>query len=93
MPMQRKVQRSILRLNMKMSNIPINENRTTNEIQVVYEDYNSIMEHWLRYCPTMGYWPKVMTARLTEPKAHLDDKETTIAILNSQNAVAYKEIT
>ena len=33
-----------------------------------------------------------MTARLTEQDADLDDRETTIAILNSQNVVAYEEI-
>ena len=34
-----------------------------------------------------------MMARLTENEAFLDDREITIAILNSQNAVAYEEIT
>ena len=34
-----------------------------------------------------------MTARLTEHEAYLDDRETTKAILNSQNAVVYEEIT
>ena len=33
-----------------------------------------------------------MTARHTEHEAFLDDRETTIAILGSQNAVAYEEI-
>ena len=31
--------------------------------------------------------------RLTKHEAQLDDRETTIAILNSQNAVVYEEIT
>ena len=34
-----------------------------------------------------------MTARLNEHEDYLDDRETMIAILNSQNAVAYEEIT
>ena len=34
-----------------------------------------------------------MTARLTEHEAFLDDRERTIAILNSHNAVTYDEIT
>ena len=57
------------------------------------EDYNSITEHWLRYCPTMVYWQELMTAGLTEHDAFLDDRERTIAMLNSQNAVAYEEFT
>ena len=31
-----------------------------------------------------------MTARLNEHEAHLDDRETTIAILNLQNALVYE---
>ena len=57
------------------------------------KDYNSITEHWLRQFPVIVYWQKQMAARLTEYKAFLDDKETKIGILNSQNAVAYEEIT
>ena len=57
------------------------------------EVYNSITEHWVRHCAVMVYWQELMTARLTEHEAFLDDIETAIAILNSQNAVAYKEIT
>ena len=56
------------------------------------EDYNSITEHGLRYFPAMGYRQELMTTRLIEYEAHLDARET-IAILNSQNAVAYEEIT
>ena len=56
------------------------------------EDYNSITEYWLRHCPAIVYWQELMTAGLNEHEAYLD-RETTIAILNSQNAVAYKEIT
>ena len=41
----------------------------------------------------MVYWQELMTARLTEHEAFLGDRETTIVILNSQNAVAYEEIT
>ena len=57
------------------------------------EEYNNITEHWHRHCPAMVYWQEVMTARHTEHEVFLDDRETTIAILNSQNAVAYVEIT
>ena len=41
----------------------------------------------------MMYWQELMTARLNEHEGYLDDRETMIAILNSQNAVAYEEIT
>ena len=57
------------------------------------EDYNIITEHWLRHCPAIGYWKELMPASLNEHDAHFDDRETTIAILNSQNAVTYEEIT
>ena len=56
------------------------------------KDYNIITEHWFRHCPAMGYWQELMVARLNEHGAHLNGRETTIAILNSQNAIAYKEI-
>ena len=57
-------------------------------------DYNSITEHWLRHCPAMGYCQELMTTRLlTEHEAYLDDREGTIAIINSLNAVTYEEIT
>ena len=57
------------------------------------EDNNSITEHWLRHCPVMEYWQELMTARLNEHEAHLDDRDTTIEILNSPNAVSYEKIT
>ena len=57
------------------------------------EEYNSITEHWLRHCLAMVYWQELMTAILTEHEAFVDNRETTIAILNSQNVVAYEEIT
>ena len=41
----------------------------------------------------MTYWQERMTARLNEHEDYSDDRETIIAILNSQNAVAYEEIT
>ena len=93
MSMPRKVQRSIWRLNMRC---PTYSQVTTGQplrCRWCDEDYNSITEHWLRHCPTMIYWQELMTARLTEHEAFLDDIETTIAILNSQNTVAYEEIT
>ena len=92
MSMPRKVQRSIWRLNMRC---PIYSQVTTGELlrcRWCDEDYNSIKEHWLRHCPAMVYWQELMTTRLNEYEAHLD-RETTIAILNSQNTVAYEEIT
>ena len=93
MPMPKKVQRSIWRLNMRC---PTYSQVTTGQPLACRwrdEDYNSITEHWLRHCPAMVYLQELMTARLTEHEAFLDDIETKIAILNSQNAVAYKEIT
>ena len=57
------------------------------------EDYSSITKHWLRHCPAMTYWQERMTAKLNEHEDYSDDRETIIAILNSQNAVAYEEIT
>ena len=90
--MPRKVQRSIWRLNMRCptySQVTIEQPLRCRRCD---EDYN-ITEHWLRHCSAMIYWQELMTARLTEHEAFLDDRETTIAILNSQNAVAYEEIT
>ena len=93
MSIARKVQLSIWRLNMKC---PTYSQVTTGQPLICRwcdEDYNSITEEWLRHCPAMVYWQELMTARLTEHEAFLDDRETTIAILNSQNAEAYEEIT
>ena len=93
MSMPRKVQRSIWRLNMRC---PTYSQVTTGQplrCRWCDEDYNSITEHLLRHCPAIVYWQELMTARLTEHEAFLDDRETTIAIFNSQNAVAYEEIT
>ena len=56
------------------------------------EDYNSITEHWLCHFSAMGYWQELMTDKLTEHEDYLDDRETTIVILNSQNAGTYEEI-
>ena len=44
-------------------------------------------------CPDVGYWQELMMVKLYEHGAYLDDRETTIAILNSHKAVAHKEIT
>ena len=94
MSMPMKVQRSIWRLNMRC---PTYSHVTTGQplrCRWCDEDYNSITEHWLHYCSAMAvYWQELMTARFTEHEAFLDDRETTIAILNSQDAVAYEEIT
>ena len=90
MSMPRKVQRSIWRLNMIC---PIHSQVTTGKplrCRWCYEDYNSITEHWLRHCTGMIYWQELMTARLTEHETFFDDRETTIAILNSQNTLSTK---
>ena len=57
------------------------------------ENYSIITKHWLRHCQAMIYWQELMTARLNDHEGYLDDRETTIAKHNSQNAVAYEEIT
>ena len=88
MSMPRKVQRSIWRLNMRC---PTYSHVTTGQpLRCTWcdKDYNSITEHWLRHCPAMVYWQELMTDRLTKHEDFLDDRETTIVILNSQNAVA-----
>ena len=93
MLMPRKLQRYIWRLHMRCL---IYSQMTTGlplRCRGCDEDYNSNAEHWLRHCPAIGYWQELMTARLTEHEAYLYDIETTIAILHSQNAVAYEEIT
>ena len=84
MSMPRKVQRSIWRLNIRC---PTYSHVTTGQplrCRWCDEDYSSITEHWLRHYPAMVYWQELMTARFTEHEAHLDDRETIIAILNSQ---------
>ena len=93
MSMPKKVQSSIWRLNMRC---PTYSQVTTGQplrCRWCNEDYTIITEHWIRHCPAMGYWQELMSVRLNEHEAHLNDGETTIAILNSQNAVAYEEIT
>ena len=93
MLMPRKVQRSIWRLNMRC---PTYSQVTTGQPlrrRWCDKDNNSITEHWLRHYLAMVYWQELITTRLTEHEAFLDDRETTIAILNSQNAVVYEEIT
>ena len=93
MSMPRKVQQPIWRLNIRC---PTYSQVTTGQplrCRWCDEDYNSITKHWLCHCPAMVYWQELMTARLTEHEAFLDDRETTIAILNSQNTVVYEEIT
>ena len=90
MSMPRKVQRSIWRRNMRY---PRYSQVTTGQplrCRWCDEYYNSIREHWLRHCPAMGYWQELMTVSLNEHETYLDDRDTKIAILNSQNAVAYK---
>ena len=91
MSMPKKVQRYIWRLNMRC---PTYSQKTTGQpLRCMWcdEDYNSITERWLCHFPAMVYWQELMTDRLTEHEAFLDDRETTIAIFNSQNA--YEEIT
>ena len=93
MSMPMKVQRSIWRLYMRC--LTYSQVTTGQPLRCRWcnEDYNSITEHWLRHCPAMVYWQELMTDRLIEHEAFLDDRETTIAILNLQNAVACEEIT
>ena len=78
MSMPRKVQHSICRLNMRC---PAYSQVTTSQLlrcRWCDEYYNSITEQWLRN------WQELMTAILTAHKTYLDDRDTTIAILNSQ---------
>ena len=84
MSMPRKVHRSIWRLNMRCQTY--SQLTTGLPLRCRWCD-------WLRHCRAIGYWQKLMTVRLNEDEAHLDDREITIAILNSQNTVAYEEIT
>ena len=93
MSMPRIVQRSIWRMNMRCPTYSQVITGQPLRCRWCDEDYNSITEHWLRHCLAMVYWQELMTARLTEHEAFLDDREITIAILNSQKAVAYEEIT
>ena len=93
MSMLRRVQRSIWRLNMRCPTYSQVTTRQPLRCKWCDEDYNSITMHWLRHCPAMMYWQERMAARLKEHESDLDDRETITAILNSQNAVAYEEIT
>ena len=93
MSMPRRVQRSIWRLNMRCPTYSQVTTREPLRCRWCDEDYNSITMHWLRHCPAMMYWQERMAARLNEHECDLDDRETITAILNSQNAVAYEEIT
>ena len=93
MTMPRKIQRSIWRLNMRC---PTYSQVTTGQplrCRWCDEDYYSITEHWLRHCPAMMYWQELMMDRLNEHEVYLEDRETVTAILKSQNAVAYEDIT
>ena len=93
MTMPRKIQRSIWRLNMRCPTYSQVTTRQPLRCRWCDEDYYSITEHWLRHCPAMMYWQELMMDRLNEHEVYLDDRETVTAILNSQNAVAYEEIT
>ena len=93
MSMPRKLQRSIWRLNMRCPTYSQVTTRQPLRCRWCDEDYYSITKHWLHHCPAMMYWQELMTARLNEHEDYLDDRETMTAILNSQNAVGYEEIT
>ena len=93
MSIPRKVQRSIWRLNMRCPTYSQVTTRQPLRCRWCDQNYNSITKHWLCHCPAMMYWQELMTARLNEHEGYLDDRETITAILNSQNAVAYEEIT
>ena len=61
------------------------DNRPTTEIQVVRRR----PQH--HHGPlAIGYWQELMTVRLRQQKAYLDDIETTNPILNSLNTVCYE---
>ena len=49
--------------------------RTGHPLRCIWcnEDYNIITEHWFHHSPAMGYWQELITARLNEHEAHLDD--------------------
>ena len=86
MSMPRRVQQSIWRLNMRC---PTHSQVTTRQpLRCRWCD-----EDWLRHCPAMMYWQERMAASLNEHEGYLDDRGTITAILNSQNAVVYEEIT
>ena len=89
MSMSRKLQRSIWMRDVRYQTY--SEVTTGQPLRCRWcdEDYNSITEHCLRHCPVMVYWQELMTVKLNEHEAHLD-RETTIAILNSQNAVSIR---
>ena len=93
MTMPRKIQRSIWRLDMRCPTYSQVTTRQPLRCRWCDEDYYSITEHWIRHCPAMMYWQELMMDRLNEHEVYLDDRETVTAILNSQNAVAYEEIT
>ena len=90
MSMPRKLKRSIWRLNMRCPAYSHVTTRQPLRCRWCDEDNYSITKHWLRHCQAMMYWQELMTnMRATK----LDVRETMIAILNSQNAVGYAEIT
>ena len=92
MALPRKVERSIWGLNIRCPTYSQVATGLPLRYRWCNDDYTIITEHWPHHSPAMGYWQELKTARLTEQEAFLDDSETTIAILNSQNAVAYSEI-
>ena len=75
MSMPRKVQRYIWRLNMRCPTYSQVTTEQSLRCRWCDEDYNSITEYSLRHCPAMVYWKELMTARLTEYEAYLDDRE------------------
>ena len=53
------------------------------------EDYNSITDHWILFCPAMEYWRTLMMSKF--PDSHLSDIDKIIAVLNSQDADSYED--
>ena len=93
MSMTSKVERSIWRLNMRCTTYSQVTTGQPLRCRRCGEDYNSIMEQWICHFPAMVFWQELMMVRLTEHESFMDDRETTIAILNLHNAVVYEEIT
>ena len=90
MNMQRKMQKSIWRLRMRS---PTYSQMTTDQpltCRWCEEDYNSITNHWILFCPAMEYRRSLMMAKL--PDSQLSDTDKIIAVLNSQDADSYEEL-
>ena len=70
MPMPRKLQRSIWRLNMRCPTYSQVTTRQPLRCRWCDEDYYSTTKHWLRHCQAMMYWQELMTVRLNEHEGY-----------------------